>query len=286
MPELLTDQAAGLRRLLGQPRPRALAVTSANAGGGCSTVCANLCALLAQRGRQVVLFDAGHGDPGPGWMLGAEPSADLLDVVRGLYPLDAALRTVQGSIRVLRAQRALRALARLTSGEAGRVARLLDGLRTQAEFLVADAPPEQLAAVAAADDVLIVTAPDAAGVMATYRWLKRMASHFGQRRVAVLVNRASSAAQAAAIFGNLYRTATQFLHLPLEYMGHMPHDDRLERAALLRQPVVELFPSAPSARALRACADALQRWPEPQHDALSAFAGRLVAAARAAVHDT
>lgn len=283
MPELASDQAAGLRRLLRQPRPRTLAVIGPRAGSGCSTVCVNLCIALVERGQAVVLVDAGRGELGSGWMLGAQPKADLLDVARGVHPLDAALQTARGSIRVLRAHRALHELGRLTSREVARVGQLVDGLRTQADFVVVDAPRGDPTPVAAADDVLLITAADATGLTASYRWLKRMAAEFGHRRVAVLVNRAVSAPQAETIFGNLCRTATQFLHLPLEYMGYLPHDDRLARAALLRQPVVESFPSAPCARVLRQCADVLTRRPDPPHDEPSVFASRLTAAG-SAVH--
>jgi hypothetical protein len=70
------------------------------------------------------------------------------------------------------------------------------------------------------------------------------------------------------------------LNLPLESVGQIPDDERMLHAARLRQPVVEVFPEAGCARALRDCAETLSRWPYPGEDGFADFAIRLIETAR------
>jgi hypothetical protein len=65
-------------------------------------------------------------------------------------------------------------------------------------------------------------------------------------------------------------------------MGTIPDDAHMERAAELRQPVVELFPACVSASALRSCADAFMLAPLPEGSTVHTFAARVISTARAA----
>jgi hypothetical protein len=91
-----------------------------------------------------------------------------------------------------------------------------------------------------------------------------------------------SKSRSEKIFGNLASTSAQFLSLPLECMGSIPDDAHMERAAELRQPVVELFPASVSAGALRGCADAFMLSPFPEGTTVHTFAARVVSTVRAA----
>ena len=142
-----------------------------------------------------------------------------------------------------------------------------------------DAPPDDLACAAAARELLLVVSPSASAVTSGYRLLKRLEGQWGRRRVLVLVDRVSSTAQGDRIFGNLSATCRRFLNLPVEYVGSIPDDERIRRAARLRQTVMEAFPQSETARALSACAEQLWRSPFPGDDGVVDFARRLIQAA-------
>ncbi len=82
-------------------------------------------------------------------------------------------------------------------------------------------------------------------------------------------------------FGNLSATARQFLGLSLEFAGEIPEDESLQRASSLKQPVVEVFPGSPAARAVRTCALRLLGRDSAEALGAEAFVGRLSAAAGA-----
>ncbi|TVS18539.1 MAG: MinD/ParA family protein, partial [Gammaproteobacteria bacterium] len=56
-----TDQASGLRRLIGGDGVKVIAVTSGKGGVGKTNVSVNLAVALAQRGRSTLLLDADLG---------------------------------------------------------------------------------------------------------------------------------------------------------------------------------------------------------------------------------
>jgi MinD-like ATPase involved in chromosome partitioning or flagellar assembly len=65
-------------------------------------------------------------------------------------------------------------------------------------------------------------------------------------------------------------------------MGQIPDDERQQQAVSRRRPLIELFPASPAAAALKRCAQALFALPTHPGTPAPAFAGRLLAARRAA----
>jgi flagellar biosynthesis protein FlhG len=282
MIEALADQAAGLRRLLSPRVARTVAVTGAATSAGHSAVAANLALALTARDRNVVLVDARGGAYGSARMLGVEPVQDLLEVVLDGRPAGEACAPRGAALRVVRAQQMLAAAPRLSQGQARRLVDALADISAAADAVIFDAEPWAAAPLSAADHAVLVTGDDSEAVTAAYRYLKRMAAGFGPRRVFVVMNEVHSPARAHKIFGNLAATAAQFLSLPLECMGQIPHDKRQQQAVSRGRPLIELFPESPAAAASRRCADALLALLAQPGAPPPAFAGRLLEALRAA----
>jgi MinD-like ATPase involved in chromosome partitioning or flagellar assembly len=230
----------------------------------------------------VVVIDAEAEGRGPARLLGAESARDLLDAARhGCAPQDIGIE-VRPSLRVLQAQRFFASLDQMRPMDASNLAEVLAAVLRDADalFLVAAAGNQR--ALALADALLLVTLDDADSLTRSYRLLKRAAAEGSRQRAAVLFNRVQSKSRSEKIFGNLAGTSAQFLSLPLECMGTIPDDAHMERAAELRQPVVELFPDSVAASALRSCADAFMLAPLPEGTTVHTFAARIISTVRAA----
>jgi flagellar biosynthesis protein FlhG len=277
---MLADQAAGLRRLLAGSALRTIAVTSATPSAGRTLVAVNLAVSLTRLGLRILLLDCAVGRGTAAWLLGAPPTGDLLGGARGVA--DPRSLVVEGfaGVRVARAQALVAALSGAPGPEASRLSRVLDSLREDADMLLVDASAAGVALGAASGELILLVGPGARAMTESYRLIKRLYRDFGRRRIHILVNRADSPTHADRIFGNLSATSRRFLDLPLESVGHIPDDERMLRAARLRQPVVEAFPEAACARALRQCADTLSRWPYPSENGFADFAIRLIETAR------
>jgi len=229
-----------------------------------------------------VVIDADADGRGPARLLAGGQGRDLLDAVRsGCGPEEVGVE-VRPSLRVIQAQRFFASLDQLRPMDAGNLAEVLAAVMREADALLMVAGMNNQRALALADALLVVTLDDADSLTRSYRLLKRTAAEGTRRRAAVLFNRVQSQSRNEKIFGNLRSTSAQFLSLPLECMGNIPDDAHMERAAELRQPVVELFPASVSAGALRNCADAFMLAPSPEGASAHAFAARVVSAVRAA----
>jgi len=276
MTEVLLDQATGLRRLLAPSALRTIAIGSAGPTAGRSVITANLAVALARQGRGVVVLDCAPARGSAGWLLASQPPADLVAV--GARNLRATFAEGVGGVRVARAPRL--GLARSFESASAHLAQVLETLREDVDVLLVDAPPGDLVWSAAAGELIVLTGPGAQAMTESYRLIKRLNVDGGRRRMHILANRMQSASHADKIFGNLSATSKRFLNLPLEFLGCIPDDERMSRAARLRQMVVEAFPESECARAVRECADAVLRWNYTGEDGFADFAIRLVDNAR------
>jgi flagellar biosynthesis protein FlhG len=255
-------------------------MASATACAGRSVIAANLAVSLARADREVLVLDWGGGVKGAAWLLGAEPAADLLEVVRAGARARDAFAVGSAGVRVVAGARTAAALGRLPAREAARLEQALETLQAGVDMVIVDAAPNDLPACAAADELVVVTQADAQSMTETYRFLKRLVPVCGLRQARILINRLRIPARADRIFGNLSIAADRFLSVTLELEGRIPYDECMERSTQLRQVVVDAVPDAPASRALRDCAEATRRWPDTGPREPSAFAGRLVAITR------
>jgi flagellar biosynthesis protein FlhG len=102
------------------------------------------------------------------------------------------------------------------------------------------------------------------------------------QRFRVLVTQAREAGEGEALYRNFATATRRFLGLVPEFMGEVPADATLPRAARLRQPVVDAFPTSEAAAAFRRLAEAMDAWPQPRddNDRLDRFMRRLLVKSR------
>src|SRR5579883_1370952 len=149
---------------LGHERPRIVAVAAARPGEGKTTVVLSLARSAALSGERVVALDCDMRRPSFGRLLGGEGEPGLGEVLRGAATLEAVLRRDH-----------LTNLDFIPAGDAGpetlsllmseAMARLLQQLRADYDFVLMDAPP----AHAMADARVIAHLADATLVCARWR---------------------------------------------------------------------------------------------------------------------
>lgn len=247
-PELAADQAEGLRRLLVRGQTRVVVVAAAQTGLGATSVAANLAAALAQSGKRVLLLDENLPPDNTASLLGLDPRRDLLDAVRhGKAWCDIVAHSRQG-VRLLPAAHAIRSLPLLAATEReGLLDCLAEASRGTDIVLVDAAPCAVPAALAPGQPLLLVLNATAAAITGSYALIKRLALGGGRQNFMVAVNRARDARDAQTVFRNVEQVARLRLRVRVEYLGFIPVDEKLKRAAQLRCPVAEAFPAAPSA---------------------------------------
>jgi flagellar biosynthesis protein FlhG len=264
------DQAEGLRRLLDRNRLRVVTVSS-GAGAGCKTgAIINLAGALAELGSDVLILDENPAAQGVTAALGLKARFDLEDVIRRERDLDEVIVRGPAGIRILPLARGARSLSQLPAPEQQWLVERCARLGSPVDTLLVDAAPGSASALAwpgaAAQEVIVLSGGSAAAVTAAYALIKRLSNEFGRREFHVLVSNVASESEARSIFANIARVARRYLQVALDFMGHVPPDDKLQQAARLRLPVVAAFPGAAAAASFRSLAQAITGWPQAEED--------------------
>ncbi|SNS60701.1 flagellar biosynthesis protein FlhG [Noviherbaspirillum humi] len=257
------DQAEGLRRMLGGPKPRVFTFLSAAGAEEKASMLINLGASLARGGSDVMLFDARGGGQGIASRMDAARGATLQQVARQERALDEMVTRMPQGFGVGAMQRGPQqpAVPAELVKRMDQAFRLLAG---RADIVAVDAElsrEDELPLPALAGGELVVQVSTRAdSITGAYAIIKRLCAQAATgsgRRFSIVVTGAAES-EARAIFQNMAKAASRYLCVDLQLLGHVPADDHVGRAARLGRSVVDAFPMAGAAVAFRRLADKFQ----------------------------
>jgi len=264
---LASDQAEGLRRMLAPRTTRRIAVVACEPGAGATTVALGLASALARQGERVLLVDEDERGARAARLAGAAPRATLAAVLQARTTLEEALGPARPS-----------SLAVLPDGGALPDASALSGTLAGFRTVVADARADAQGGLSPlsgiAHNLLVVMRPEAASITAAYACIKRLHHLYACRHFHLVINAASGDGIAAAVAGNLARTASQYLGVEASCAGYLPLDALVQQGEQLGRGVVDAYPAAPATVALRRIASGIGGWPlqaAPAPSALSSL---------------
>jgi len=223
---------------------RIIAVVSGKGGAGKTTFVSNLGIALTKMGKNVIVLDANLTTPNLGIHLGIPLyPITLHDVLKGRANIRDAIYDHDSGLKVIPAGISLRDLRGVDSRDLPTV--LLD-LLGSADIILLDAAAglgrEALAAMEAADEMLIVTNPDLPSVTDALKAAK-LAEQLGTRTLGVVVNKVSGSKH------EMKRDEIMGMLDEIALIGEVPMDENVQRAIAARVPVVHHKPGAKSSHA-------------------------------------
>jgi flagellar biosynthesis protein FlhG len=280
-----SDQAAGLRRLLGQTGFQVITVMSGQKGAGKTAATANLAVALARSGRDVLIVDQAQHGQGAAAALGLTPRYDVVDVIEGRCTLESLILNGPDNVQVLPIGGGFNRLGRLSERDQEWLAQSFNRLQCGVDVVLVDmeeaTDPDALPLGLAASEIMVVLPPGNTAITQGYTLVKRLAHNFGKRQFRLLLNRMVSPEQAQASAHNFVQTAERYLNVSVDYLGYIPLDERLTRAGHLRTSVVDAFPVAVSTSQFHKLADGLLRWPQaPSLGSVGGFMQRVMQGSR------
>ncbi len=273
------DQAEGLRRLLVRNHTQVVTLVAGKPGVGRTSTTINLAAAMACSDKEVLVLDENNAPNNLLDHLGLHARYDLLDIVLGkCKPRDAVLSTK--GFFVISTARAMCSLAQLQLTDQQRLENALAEMSRGVDVMLIDAAMPILSrleglggqakvssGLANGISLLVVVDATTSGITESYALIKRMALDNACLHFEIVVNKVSDEQAAMTVFSNMAKVARRNLAARLEYLGCIPHDDRLIRATQLGKSVLEAFPTSAAAKSYMELSKKLMHLPIQQREA-------------------
>lgn len=255
MNKLHTDQASGLRRMLGDTQVRKFLVLSAITAPQKYAVMSNLGAALAQQGAEVLLL-AGQAEDAHGIGQHFSRCPTSIEVIASSKkPLENAMVELGHGVcgAVLHSAGSGEKKA-LSSADLDRV---VAALTKPFNVWLVDATDDTLPALnwPALQDctVLLLSACHATSMQKAYAMIENLHQRRGKHTVQLLVY-AATPEQAQQVHQKIAHVVGKRLATPVLALGHLPIDEHLARAMQMERPVTEAFALSASAQAFKTMA--------------------------------
>jgi flagellar biosynthesis protein FlhG len=246
------DQAEGLRRMLERPKPRLFTFLSVLPAAEKQAMLFNLGASLREVASHVLLLDTSGGASEFYNKLLHPRMATLLEVARQERTLDDVIQALPQGI-------GLALLSRHSEPEglrqhAARIAEAFDSLAAQSDIVlfngVLDADDAFPIAAMESGEIVIQVSTNSTSIKSAYILLKRLSDKLGRRRFNLLVT-GGSEKEAQMVYDNIAQAASRYMAIQLDFLGAVPADEHLARAAGQGRTVIDAFPLASASLAFK-----------------------------------
>jgi flagellar biosynthesis protein FlhG len=253
---------------LAPPPVQVIAVTGGKGGTGKTAVSVNLATAFARAGRSTMLLDGDLGLANVDVLLGLTPRCTLEQVLSGERRLDEVILETSSGVRVVPASSGVARMAALSASEQAAIVNAFSTLPGSLDVLIVDTAAgiseSVLQFCQSAQQVLVVLRDEPTSLTDTYALIKVLSRSRGVRSFRVLANMIRHSGQGQSVFRRLQRVTDRYLEVALDYVGEIPEDSALQRSVQAQRPVLEAFPSCPSARAISRLAGVARSWPMPE----------------------
>lgn len=263
----LTDQATGLRRMA-KPHPvRVITVASGKGGVGKTNVSVNLALALASQGKDVTILDADLGLANIDVMLGLHSKKNLSNVMHGECNLDEILLDGPLGVKVIPASSGVKDMAEMSPAQHAGLVSAFSELSHNIDVLIVDTAAGISDSVVsfsrAAQEVIVVVCDEPASITDAYALIKLLNKDQGIFKFHILANMVSGPQQGREVYDKLSKVSDRFLDVALDYIGHVPFDEHLQKAVKRQKAVVEAFPRSRAAQAFQTLSKKVNNWPLP-----------------------
>lgn len=262
MTKFLYDQAEGLRGLMSRQinlGSRVITLAGGVKGIGKTTLAVNMAAVLAEKGKRVLLIDENPCPNNIGARFGLKTRFDFLHAINQDRRLDQVVLQGAENIFVLSAFRGIAALSSLSALEQNRLVTNFSQLTESIDVILIDTAmageTQVLPLSLASEQVLIVISGSAASLTGAYALIKMMSQEYAKQNFMIFINKVDTIQSAYAVFENFSNVVQQYLSVSLELAGYAQSDQRINQANRMCQPVINLFSSSQTANYFRQLAD-------------------------------
>ncbi|HAE22278.1 MAG TPA: ATP-binding protein, partial [Spirochaetaceae bacterium] len=206
---------------------------------GKTNLSVNMAIAYARLGKRVVVMDADLGLANVNIMLNMIPKYNLYHVIRKQKTMREILLDTEYGIQILAGASGFSKIANLSEEERQNFITELYSL-SNADIIIIDTSAgvssNVLSFVAAADDAIIVIAPEPTAITDAYGIIKIIATEVENLNIGLklVVNRVKNVTEGRRVAERIINISGQFLNLKVEYLGCI-YDDPIVPNSVIRQ---------------------------------------------------
>jgi len=224
---------------------KVITITSGKGGVGKTTTAINLAAAINSFGRDVIVVDANLTTPNVGLHLGAPiVPVNLNHVLSGKAEIVDAIYEHESGTKIVPSSLSVKELRKIDHGKLKDVAKKL---KKVADIIIYDSAAglgdEAIAALEAADELVIVTNPEIPAVTDALKTSK-VIEQMGKSVRGVIVTKANGSKTEMPI-----ENVKEMLELPI--LGVIPLDGRVQESLVMKDALIHTHPKSKAARAYK-----------------------------------
>lgn len=222
---------------------KVITITSGKGGVGKTTSAINIGAAINQFGKEVIIVDGNLATPNIGLHLGAPiVPVSLNHVLNGKTRVADAIYEHEKGMKIIPSSLSIKELRNLNHDGLKEVSKKL---KKMADFVILDSAAglgdEAIAAIEAADEVIIITNPEIPAVTDALKTAK-LAEQLGKPVKGVVITRAT---------GNKVQmpvsNVADMLELPI--LGVIPEDDNVPKSVVMKDALIHTHPKTRASKA-------------------------------------
>jgi len=264
--------------------PRVLAVTSGKGGVGKTLISLNLACAMSKQKKKIMIMDADLGLGNIDVMLGLKVRKNLSHVINGEATLNDIVMRGPHQILVVPASSGLAELTTLSLQTHKEVINGFSDLIWPLDYVFIDTAagisPMVTVYTQAAHDVIMVVTEDPSSLADAYAMMKLMHQSASTNKFYIIPSMVNTELAGKKLFEKLTKIASQFLNIELKFLGSIPFDPLIKKAAMHHQLVVDLEGPSPAKLAFMQIAEKLIHLPRltVPHGGLEFFLERFYSA--------
>lgn len=242
-----------------------LSILSGKGGVGKTNIVLNLGYALFNARKTSMLMDCDLGLANLDVLLGISPERNLQDLLSEDVSVDDVLVPVEeDGLDILPATSGVPELVEMDEDMQDILFKKLVSLAGDYDFLLLDLGAGISSTVMAFASItqlrLMVVTPEPTSLTDSYAVIKVLATQHGVKDFLVLVNQATSAAEAKTTFDRLNAACQNFLGIELVSLGHVRQDPNLVESVRRQKPLLTTAPKSPAALDISTLAQKLMRY--------------------------
>jgi flagellar biosynthesis protein FlhG len=239
-----------------------IAVTSGKGGVGKTNIVSNLAIAMRKTGYHVMVIDADLGLSNIDVLLNLAPKYNFQHVIDGEKTIKDIVIEGPCGIKILPASSGTQELTVLNKSHKSKIIEAIESLKNDLDVLIIDTAAGISDNVTFfclfAQEIVIVTSPEPTAITDAYALIKVLFTKYQKTKFNVLVNSVKNDEDASDIFKRFSLATERFLKISPNYLGFIPYDESVQKAARIQKAFVDIFPKSIAAKKILQIASKLQ----------------------------